>query len=600
MNENDYFKKGKELLDSGNIELAVKYLDRAYANDPDNEKLLNMLGLVYFKSGRLENAYQIYRKLINKNPDNPTLRLNMGVLLYKKKEYSIALEELTIAEKLEPNNTKISDYKGMCLEQEKEYEKALAEYEKSGNTKFIERAKEKLRTKKTKFKVKGQESTASKNGLSTEDILLKHYGTKTSLNTIEDENDIDNVLKEFDGNKDENQDNGLFDSTKLTELVEESENSQEPEEANPGSQEISIEKELSVFEDNKENESYDIHSETSEMVKQLYNYEETSKTTDSFDEKVEDFFKTHRKIEDEIYKKNLEDINDDDIALDDVIPGDKSHTIQEQTFPVEEQAGLNKNPQEEEEEEENHESPVALHEAEAEIDRDMGHIFPEPEEETEEHNVPHGTEIQIKSIATLEALTRELIIKDQQNDPVVQIEKNIIIYSFTESFICNRNSLLGYSGNIRELDNSPNYQKFYKYLKNKFNWINGEGKLILKLRDRIFIPIKLFGDVFTVNCHSILGVDINLIKDLIIDEAFSLAKLEGKGYLLLSVGKEIISLSIEDGHDFQCRMSAFLGFMGINTPSVNKNDHHFISNLSNVPSVMVNGPGIVFLFKGLF
>lgn len=616
MSDIDFLKKGKELLESGNIEESVKYLDKAYANDPDNDKILNILGLAYYKSGRLENAYQIYRKLINKSPENSILRLNIGVLLYKKKEYSLAIDELAIAEKLDPDNQKINYFKGMCYEAERKFDKAIIEYEKSNSPKNIEKVKQKQKARKSKFKVK--DDSVEINRPSTEDILYKHFGNRNpDLENIENEDDIDKVLIEKDSS---NTNDNFFDPSQLAsadedEAEEETETSSSLyEEYYKGSsdkdkseddlkEENIIDKKDSTQEilrevnnaDFPDIDMQDIEDETNKMVKEFYNYENNSNTPDSFDEKVEDFFKTHKIKEDEEYKNELMDSRDD-YDLQDAV--DKSEE-----------------PQESESEEEMHEkrSPEIFDERNNEENDSIGQITQYHKDDNyavevdafnmkEDHKTASSRHdnISIHSVITLEALTREYNIKDDPQNPVIPVSKNIILYYFLDNFLFDPNLMLASSGNISDYhpDDDSDHLSIHEELLDKYYWISGEGRLFIKLNKNVFIPVKLFGDEITVNTEYIIGVDGKLIKDLKNTDGISLMKLEGAGYFLISSDSELISVSIDDGHKLQCSSSAFLGYMGLNEPSIIKDTHNSDIKIRGKNKVIqVSGPGIAFLLK---
>ncbi len=562
MSDIDFLKKGRELLESGNIEDAVKYLDKAYANDPDNDKILNILGLAYFKSGRLENAYQIYRKLINKNPDNATLRLNIGVLLYKKKEYQLALEELVIAEKLEPDNHKISLYKGMCFEQERDYSSAMAEYKKSQSDKNVKRMEEKIKTHKTKFKIK-DDSKENKN-ITTEDIIVKHFGKKAmELENIENEDDIDRVFseKKTDEGEASESDDGFFDSTKLTEeFDEENEAVEAKKEEVP---EDEVQKEDKAENDNIEKETLftdeDIDFATDELLKSLDDIAEESNLDDSFDQKVEDFLKSHQKKEDEEYKSGLQDTN---IDVD-------SGSAEKDTEP----------------EEEREEELEKLEEQVKEYLKD---------EYTEIEHKKEGLERKIYHPITLEGLTSDFILKCEEESQVTSIESDMVCYSFNESFIYKTASAAACSGDFSEYipKKSEKSQKMPESMADKYSWISGEGRIFLKPDRRILIPVAIAEDVFTVNLDKILGIDGSILREIIvISEDSAIAVLEGKGNLFLSLRNELISFSIEEGSRLLCQFDSFLGFMGNNTPII-VNDEKIKGNV-----LEVSGPGIAFLIK---
>ncbi|HVQ29612.1 MAG TPA: tetratricopeptide repeat protein, partial [Vicinamibacteria bacterium] len=51
-----HFNKGKELYDAKRLDEAERELEEAYLLRPRDPKVLNLLGLVYFKQDKLEKA----------------------------------------------------------------------------------------------------------------------------------------------------------------------------------------------------------------------------------------------------------------------------------------------------------------------------------------------------------------------------------------------------------------------------------------------------------------------------------------------------------------------------------------------------------------
>ncbi len=573
MSEVDFLKRGKELLESGNIEEAVRYLDKAYANDPDNDKILNILGLAYFKSGRLENAYQIYRKLINKNPDNPTLRLNIGVLLFKKKEYSLALEELVMAEKLDPSNTKINYYKGVCYEQEKDYNSALAEYKKSKSEKNIEKMEEKLRTRKSKFKIK-DDSREIKN-ITTEDILVKHFGKKgADLENIENEEDIDRVFSEKNSEEgeEEGEEEGFFDSTKLTEEFDsegeitdiKEKPEKEKEEGKPDAEDIKAEK-FEISEDE------DVDFATDALLKELNTFEEDNDLDDSFDRKVEDFLKSHQKKEYDEFSSELQDTNSD---IDSGIEQEKEQEAKH--VPDEESDSAYSEIQEKED-------------------------IKELEEQVREYLVKESTDTgmaetkyhkKILSLTTLENMTVEFMISDQDgDDTVLALDNHIIRYSFEEAFFYKKGYALALSGSISKdiPEILAKSASLHKSLKDDFSWVSGQGRIFLQARRNIFVPVELAKDAFTVNMRYVAGADMYIISQVKSLQGLNLIKFDGRGYLFMEMDHDIISVPLEEGVTFICHKGAFLGYMGGGEPAMAE------SSLE----IEIQGPGIAFLVKGI-
>ncbi|MCS7311874.1 MAG: tetratricopeptide repeat protein [Acidobacteria bacterium] len=138
--------KGKSLLDQGQYEEAIAYLERAYRIKPDDIKVLNMLGTAYFKVERLDSAEEIYEILARKNPNVPVLYSNLGMIRLKKKDWEGAEMAFQRVIELQPDNRRAYGYLGLIYEQQGLLEQALTYYEQAGAEGPAERVRARLRT----------------------------------------------------------------------------------------------------------------------------------------------------------------------------------------------------------------------------------------------------------------------------------------------------------------------------------------------------------------------------------------------------------------------------------------------------------------------
>ena len=76
-------QQGQGLYDERRFEEAERELEEAYLLRPRDQKVLNLLGLVYFKQEKLEKAEEVYRKLVAESPEAPTLYYNLGLIYFK-------------------------------------------------------------------------------------------------------------------------------------------------------------------------------------------------------------------------------------------------------------------------------------------------------------------------------------------------------------------------------------------------------------------------------------------------------------------------------------------------------------------------------------
>src|SRR5438552_17705005 len=77
-----HFNKGKALYDEKRHEEAERELEEAYLLRPRDQKVLNLLGLVYFKQDKYDKAEEVYRKLAADSPEAPAHFYHLGLLYF--------------------------------------------------------------------------------------------------------------------------------------------------------------------------------------------------------------------------------------------------------------------------------------------------------------------------------------------------------------------------------------------------------------------------------------------------------------------------------------------------------------------------------------
>ena len=110
-----HFNKGKALYDEKRHEEAERELEEAYLLRPRDQKVLNLLGLVYFKQDKYDKAEEVYRKLAAESPDAHTLFYNLGLIYFKLGRLEEAETAFMKALELNKDNPKINFYLGLDL-----------------------------------------------------------------------------------------------------------------------------------------------------------------------------------------------------------------------------------------------------------------------------------------------------------------------------------------------------------------------------------------------------------------------------------------------------------------------------------------------------
>ncbi len=141
-----HFNKGRDLYDARRFEEAERQLEEAYLLRPRDLRVLNLLGLVYFRGEKLIKAEEVYRKLIAQSPEVSTLHHNLGLICFKLGRLDDAEQAFRKALELSEGNPKIHFYLGSIYERMQRYKDAIYQYRQAGANLMVQRLQGKLDT----------------------------------------------------------------------------------------------------------------------------------------------------------------------------------------------------------------------------------------------------------------------------------------------------------------------------------------------------------------------------------------------------------------------------------------------------------------------
>jgi uncharacterized protein (AIM24 family)/thioredoxin-like negative regulator of GroEL len=144
-NFTQYFKNARKFLQNNNIVEAKDEIEKALEIKPNDDKALNLLGMVYFKLEEYSKAADIFRQLIKRNSNVTTLYTNLGLAYIKMEQYENAIPELKKALELESDHVSTHNYLGLAYYKLGEYELALKEFQSINATKMIEKMEQKIK-----------------------------------------------------------------------------------------------------------------------------------------------------------------------------------------------------------------------------------------------------------------------------------------------------------------------------------------------------------------------------------------------------------------------------------------------------------------------
>lgn len=132
-----HYNRGREAFQEGRYAEARRELESAQKLRPDDPDVLNLLGLVYFKTNAFPEAEVIYRRLTKENPNVFILHSNLGLILFKQGKLDEAEQYLLRAVELRPNYAKSHLYLGLLYRQRRKLGLALDHLRFAGADKLV-------------------------------------------------------------------------------------------------------------------------------------------------------------------------------------------------------------------------------------------------------------------------------------------------------------------------------------------------------------------------------------------------------------------------------------------------------------------------------
>jgi uncharacterized protein (AIM24 family) len=132
-----HYNRGREAFQEGRYAEGRRELEQAQRMRPDDADVLNLLGLVYFKTNAFPEAEVIYRRLVRENANVFILHSNLGLILFKQGKLDEAEQYLLRAVELRPNYAKSHLYLGLLYRQRKKFGLSLEHLRFAGAEKLV-------------------------------------------------------------------------------------------------------------------------------------------------------------------------------------------------------------------------------------------------------------------------------------------------------------------------------------------------------------------------------------------------------------------------------------------------------------------------------
>lgn len=140
-----HYNRGREAFQEARFAEARRELENAQRLRPDDADVLNLLGLVYFKTNAFPEAEVIYRRLTRDNPNVFILHSNLGLVLFKQGKLEDAEKFLKRSVELRPNYAKSQLYLGLLYRQRGQLDTALEHLRFAGADKLIREVEAEMR-----------------------------------------------------------------------------------------------------------------------------------------------------------------------------------------------------------------------------------------------------------------------------------------------------------------------------------------------------------------------------------------------------------------------------------------------------------------------
>jgi uncharacterized protein (AIM24 family) len=140
-----HYNRGREAFHEGRYAEARRELENAQKLRPEDSEVLNLLGLVYFKTNAFPEAEVIYRRLTRENPNVFILHSNLGLILFKQGKLDDAEEFLLRSVELKPNYAKSHLYLGLLYRQRSKFNLALEHLKFAGADKLVREVETEVR-----------------------------------------------------------------------------------------------------------------------------------------------------------------------------------------------------------------------------------------------------------------------------------------------------------------------------------------------------------------------------------------------------------------------------------------------------------------------
>lgn len=99
----DWYRRGLDLISTGNHAAAAQILTHAVQVDPDSPMLRELLARALFDAGDYDSAALHFALLVHRTPDDDYARFGWGMALWRQQEFTVAADQLAAAVAMRPD-----------------------------------------------------------------------------------------------------------------------------------------------------------------------------------------------------------------------------------------------------------------------------------------------------------------------------------------------------------------------------------------------------------------------------------------------------------------------------------------------------------------
>lgn len=105
----DWYRRGLELLRTGNPAAAAQLLGHAQAVEPESKSIREAMARALFNSRRYSDSAQTFRTLVEENPADDYAHFGLGLALSRLGEHAKAAGHLAMATAMRPGSEPYAD-----------------------------------------------------------------------------------------------------------------------------------------------------------------------------------------------------------------------------------------------------------------------------------------------------------------------------------------------------------------------------------------------------------------------------------------------------------------------------------------------------------